>query len=425
MKRILILSVILMSGIMAQNAQTLDEIIAIVGDEIILKSSIDQVLIQMKVQQRSSDAELLRQRPLIMKQLVEQKLILTKAKLDSITITENELDVEANNRWRDLISRVSQYGGESYLQKVYNEPIREIRKRHRKVVEEEMIKSRVMADFMQSVRISRDEVYQFYSTYKDSLPVQPERVELAFIAKKATPSADALTKARNKAVDVIERLKKGEKFADLAKSLSEGPSASRGGFLGKVSRGTFVTAYENAVDKLSKPGDYTEEPILSPFGYHVILLHSKSSSEIETSHILFQVRADQSDMQRTQIFLDSVRRAIIMDSLTFAEAAQRFSDDAKTRDSGGELGIVQIANIKDATTKSMVALQKEGEISAPIQVGTDTYQIVKLIKRYPASKYDIDRDFSLIQNIALRRKQYDERIKLIEKLRAEIPITLY
>jgi len=67
----------------------------------------------------------------------------------------------------------------------------------------------------------------------------------------------------------IERVKAGEKFADVARELSECPSRKKGGDLGFFGRGQMVKPFEQAAFALQK-GEMTKEPVKTGFGWHVI-----------------------------------------------------------------------------------------------------------------------------------------------------------
>ncbi len=79
-----------------------------------------------------------------------------------------------------------------------------------------------------------------------------------------------LVKKQSEAILILERLKKGESFTNLAKELSiDKGSAKKGGDLGLFGRGMMVKPFEEAAFKLNK-GEVTSEPVKTEFGYHII-----------------------------------------------------------------------------------------------------------------------------------------------------------
>lgn len=409
----------------AQDTQTLDKIIAVIGDEMVTKGDVDLALMQLKVQQGWTDAQTELQRDLIMGRLIDEKLLYVKSKLDTIQVDEDQLTQESDARWRDIVARASQYGGEAYIEKVYNDKARNIKKRLKDKLKREMAVYALRQQEMQKIRISRSEVEQFFRSKKDSLPQQPVRVELANIVMKITANESRLEAAYQKALDAIKQLKSGKDFAELAKEVSEGPSAQTGGYLGKVQRGNFVKEYEDGVDLLDKRDDITETPVLSPFGYHVIKLHSKTDVETETSHILFMAQPDESDVQRALTRLDSIRREIVAGNITFEMAVQKYSDDESTKMKSGYLGIFPLESIPDENTKNLLQLMIDDELSRAYQINAQNVQIVKLIKKYDASSYNLNNDYSAIENMALNYKRNTYFVKMLQSLKDEIPIEIY
>lgn len=421
MKRLLILFVILFS---AQSQQVLDEILAIVGDEIITKSELDQAVMQMKFQQKLTDAQASARRAQILRQMVDENLFYIQSQLDSVEVPEEQLAQESDRRWKQLVNQVASYGGEGYLEQVYNSKVRDIRKRQKRRLKRELAISQLRSNLMRDIRVSRDEVYTFYEQYQDSLPVQPERVELANIVMRARASAEKEQEAFEKATKALARLNAGENFAALAKELSEGPSGPNGGSLGKVPKGTFVSEFEEAA-YLLETGQRSTAPVKTPFGYHLILLHSKSETEIEASHILFMAQVSQSDLADTQAKLDSIRNEIVLGNVTFEEAAKTYSEDPSTNLKGGYLGVFPLQSIPSEATKKQLEPLTAGTLSPVFPIDKETVQLVKMIKRIPATKYDIDRDFSAVESMAIKFKQTETFADLLETLKKTIPVEIH
>jgi peptidyl-prolyl cis-trans isomerase SurA len=421
MKQFIVFICLFMS---VNSQQVLDEILAVVGDEMITKSELEQTLLQMKIQGKMSDAEIAARRPYILKQMVDENLLYIKSQLDSVVVTEEQLEQESDNRWRQLINQVASYGGEQYLERVYNAKARDIRKRQMKRLKRDLAIMQLRSKYINDLRVTREEVYTFFEEYQDSLPVLPERLELANIVVRAKAGGERDAEAYKKAEAAIERLKKGENFAALAKELSEGPSGPKGGALGKVTKGNFVKEFEDAAYSLTA-GEYSQEPVKSPFGYHVILLHSKTENEIETSHILFMAQATAEDIENAKAQLDSIRTAIVSGSLSFEDAARKYSEDPSSNEKGGYIGIFPVESIPSDDTKKALEYLKSGEISTIIPLDEDVVQIVKVIKRIPATQYDINRDFTAVESMAKRFKQEHAFEEMVSKLKNTIPVEIY
>ncbi|MGD9239754.1 MAG: peptidylprolyl isomerase [Desulfobacterales bacterium] len=130
----------------------------------------------------------------------------------------------------------------------------------------------------QKVQISDEEGKTFYDT-NPQLFQQPERVKASHILIKVDQGAteEKKVEARKKIKEVQEKVKKGEDFAELAKTYSEGPSAPRGGDLGLFGRGQMVKPFEDAAFSL-KPNE-TSDIVETKFGYHLIKVVDKQPAK--------------------------------------------------------------------------------------------------------------------------------------------------
>ena len=230
MKKILLIIL----SVFALNGQELvDEILAVVGNEMITRSDLLQTLQFMQYQNKLSQEQLRQQRPFVMKQLVDNKLLYVKSQLDSIEVDQQRLDEVASDRWNEFVRRA---GGETRIEDIYGEPVKFIKRRQKQSLQEEFAINELRQRFMGDIKISKGEVETFYSQFKDSLPDQPERVEIARILIRVKPNQSVLDNAYQKAKAAITRLQNGDDFAALAKEISEGPSAKNGGYLGTAKK---------------------------------------------------------------------------------------------------------------------------------------------------------------------------------------------
>lgn len=131
--------------------------------------------------------------------------------------------------------------------------------------------------FKPQVTVTDDEEAAFYGQNPQYFS-QPEKIRASHILVKVAKDADAATKAaaRKKIEDVQKRLKKGEKFSDLARAVSEGPSSKNGGDLGFFGRGQMVKPFEDAAFALKK-GEVSGI-VETQFGYHIIKLTDKKAA---------------------------------------------------------------------------------------------------------------------------------------------------
>ena len=399
------LAAVLPTAASAESREPFDGVVAVVDDQIILLSELEELRMAMAEQQPGMaglPADV--QRRQLLEKLIDDKVVLVKAKQDT-TIKVTDKDVaprvdEAINRY------VDQQGGEkkfeTLLKQTNGMTLSQFRSRLTQQYLDGAYRQRLTAKYVGDQEPSNSQVHEFYAMYKDSLPMQQNSLRLSHIQVKIKPGADQEKAGWQKADSLIKRLDKGESFADLAKKYSEDYSGKDGGDIGYTKRGTLDADYERAAFALDA-GDYTKAPVRSRYGYHVIRVTGKKDNEIRTSHILVKLVPRPEDSVRTRTWLDSLRKADLKAegaaaSAAFAAQARKFSEDKKTRDLGGNLGWFTKDEI-DPRYLAAVDTLPEGGISAPVAIG-DSYHIFRLDGRAPQRKLNLQEDFTAISQIA-------------------------
>lgn len=146
-----------------------------------------------------------------------------------------------------------------------------------------------------AVSVSDDEIRAYYDAHKKDFD-RPGRAQLSIVSiLRSVTSADSAA-VRARAAALRARILAGEKFEDVAKAESaDSASAANGGSLGRGGRGRFVKAFEDAAYAL-KPGEISE-PVLTPFGYHIIKVDQRKGDTLSLRHILLKI--DQTDAEAT------------------------------------------------------------------------------------------------------------------------------
>ena len=351
-------------------------------------------------------------------QLVEQKILLTKAEEDTLTVADDILDDRVNQRINYLISQV---GSESELEKIFGSPMKKIRKDTRKVIKEQLLVDQARAMKFQGMKISRREVEAFYKQYQDSLPNMQETVEISHILKLVKPSDEALSGSYDKAAALLEQIKNGADFEKLAQQYSDDKaSAKRGGDLGLISRGDFVTEFETAAFQL-KDGEISDI-VQTQFGFHIIQMIERRGEKVHTRHILLQVLPTPDDEQRVINDLGEIRNQAIGGE-DFEELALKYSDDENVQKDRSMLGEFETDKLIIPEFQTIVKGLQPGEISEPFKTEFG-YHIVLLNKRNAARTISLDDDWAKIEEVALNFKMEKEYQKWIEELKKSIPIEI-
>lgn len=400
----------------SQAKPVLDKIAAVVGNEIILKSELDyQVQLVAYQNKLNPDDPALRKR--ILDAMVDDKLILAQAILDSVTVTDDEVNRQLDNRIQNLIKQV---GSQEKVEQMYGMSISKIRSEFRDDMRKQLIIEKEKQDKFGDLKVSPLEVRQFYEEYKDSLQQVPEEVTISHIFMIPKPSGKAREEAYAKAEALLDSLKHGADFAELAKKYSQDPgSAADGGDLGWAKRGQFVPEFEHAVYAL-KPGEISGI-VETQFGFHIIQLIERRGDLVHARHILITIPHLTSDDDSVIAVLDTLREHA-MHGASFAVLAREYSEDKDTRDLGGDLGTVSIDQLEPSFLKTVNDL-KVGEISKPVKVNVGNsygYHIVYLRDRIPAHKVSLNENYSRLEKMALNMKQNNAYAKWIDQLKKQV-----
>lgn len=403
--------------------QLIDGVAAVVDDEIILFSDIDQALMSYAYQNKidlSNDPVLAeKMRKDFLDRMIVSKVLLVKARQDTIEIDDERVQDAADRQYNNMLRQV---GSEQKISQIYNMPISRIKRFMEKNIREQMLIEQVRNAMVGTINISRREVSDFYNANIDSIPEISETVELGHILNNVKPSDSALEMAKSKTDSIYSMIESGEDFSLLAQKYSDDPgSGANGGDLGFTERGQFVAPFEEAAYKLNI-GEISK-PVLSEFGYHIIQLLEKNGDKIHTRHILIMVKSTDADAERTIENMAGVREQIVTESISFSEAALKYSDDPNVESDKGVLGLFEKDKISVPEFKDVASILNQGEISEPFSTRFGVH-IIKLFNREPARKLNLEDDYEKIKNIALNHKRENEFKRMVSELREDIPITL-
>jgi peptidyl-prolyl cis-trans isomerase SurA len=398
--------------------QTLDKIVAVVDNEIILQSELE-FQIGVYAQQRQVDPNAPGLKEQILNSMIEEKLIYAQADLDSIIVTEDEINQRIDYQ---INSFTQQYGSVANIEKIYGMSIDRIKRELRDEVRKSLMSQRLQEKNFGRVEATRREVEDFFTEFKDSIGTIPEKLIIYHIFQNPKASVKLKKKFYDKAVALLDSIKAGKDFSELAKLYSDDPgSAKQGGDLGFVKKGVFYPEFEEAAFKL-KVGELSGV-IESPVGYHIIQMIERRGESINTRHILIKIKADENADLQAIDFLSEVRDSILKGKGTFQEFAKKYSEDKETAPFGGELGTFYI-NQLDKSLLDAVGKLKEGEIGFPRRLeyapGTYGYHIVWLKSKVAQHKATLDTDYAEIKKLADDYKKQKEYTKWIDNIKTKI-----
>ena len=278
--------VFIMTPSKAQDAQVIDRIVAVVGQNIILQSDIESQYLQYRLQGGiKGSASALRCE--ILEDLMFQKLMLNQAEMDSITVTDDQVNAEVD-RWISYF--ISQVGSEENLEKYYKKTMPEIREDLFRVRKDNMLVQQVQQAILANVEVTPSEVRKLYNSMsKDSIPMVNSKYEIAHLVKKPPITLDQKLEVKDKLYKMRKRILNGERFSTLALLYSEDPgSAKKGGELGFHGKGEFAPEFEAAAFNL-RDGEISEV-VETEFGFHIIQMIERRGDFVNVRHILLTVK---------------------------------------------------------------------------------------------------------------------------------------
>ncbi len=391
----------------AAQTMVIDRVVGVVGDFHILQSDIEQQYLQMKMSgmYMAPDA-----RCNIYSYFIEQKLLLAQAKIDSIVVGPEMIEMSMEAR---LDYFINQFGDEAEMEAYFNKSIFDIKDDLREAIGEQMLTEQVKNTITEDVATTPSDVKRFFrSLDSDSIPYINTQVALAQLVAYPSYSEEAVFKLKERLLELRKRVQEGEDFGTLAILYSEGPSATRRGELGFMLRNELDKAYANAAWSL-KPGQVSKI-IESSFGYHIIQMVERRGDRANTRHILMNPKADANVKQKAIYKLDSLKAVIEADSISFDLAAKRYSEDRNTSVNGGLIvnPRTQAATFEldqlDTKDYYNIRNMEVNDLSEPFE-STDhnhkvCYKMLYLKSRTEPHRANLKQDYLLLQEMALQIK---------------------
>ncbi|MDO4950562.1 MAG: peptidylprolyl isomerase [Bacteroidales bacterium] len=412
-------------GASGQIENVLDEVAWIVGDEPILKSDIEMQRIAAEYNRTPIEGD---PYVTIPEELAIQKLFLHQAALDSIEVTEADVQAYVDN---ELQRQISIAGSERNLENYRNMTMKEIRAYTTKMIMDQYRVMRVRDKIIGDGTATPAEVRRYFKDIpKDSLPTIPTQVEIQIISETPRVTPDEVARVKAELMEYADRVNKGESFALLARMFSKDGSAANGGELGFKGRAELVPEFSSVAFSLTDPKTVSKI-VKTEYGYHIIQLIERKGDKINCRHILRTPELSAEEIRKTLGRLDSVANLIRTDKLSFDEAVFRYSEDKDTRLNHG---LMAYTRREDGTLTSRIGMDELhrsyqdiamavekmhiGEVSDAFTMrgrnGMKACAIIKLKNRIPEHKADITDDFQVLTDIVNDKRSEEIIQKWIE-----------
>ena len=398
-----------------------DKTVAVVGNEVIMISDVESEMQMMLSYGMQSDRKA---RCELLESMMSSKLFLMQARVDSITVNQDNVEGELNNRIEMLKTN---FGGEDAVEKEFGKPLYKLRQEWRADIEDQTLTQQMQQEIASKIPDLTPYDVQKYidETETEDLPMVPIKYQLSQIC--IYPDREAANLAvKERLLSIRDRIINGEKFSTLARIYSQDPgSARKGGELGMASKAIFWPVFSDAAMAL-KPG-IVSQIVETPDGFHIIEVLEKKGDMFNARHILLKPEYTSEDRSRAFKTLDSLKTELHNEAVTFELAARFYSEDPATRTNGGQMAdpttgssYFEIDQLKPQDYAAIRDL-KEGEISDPVESldnegrnGNTVYKIIKVDKIIPAHPATFSNDYTLLLGQAKQKLQMDAINKFID-----------
>ena len=391
----------------ASSAELIDRIVASVDHHVILWSELNYRLrFEMETQGISPYApqkQIDNLRTDLLESMVDEKVLILKAQKDSLQIDPSEVEDMLSQQFNLARNNLSDTEFDEMLGRIgLNE--RQLKARYRTEIRHRLLYRQMRSLVSYRQHITHKDVENYRKTIGDTLP---EQISLSNIRLAVRPDSSVLTSKLQTAEKLYQRLAKGEVFEKIATETSEDPGSARnGGNLGCFERSTLVPEFEEAAFKLNEKE--ISKPVLSQYGYHLILLNEKRENAICASHILISAQTTELDKSRAQKKIESLRRRSL-EGEDFGELARTYSDDPNSSLQGGLWGTFPKDQIP-AFLNPYIRNLKLGQVSEPFFLQGDWFI------------FKINDDQSTVEGIIREIRTEQAMNKMIREYREQIHI---
>ncbi len=378
--RILLASVICSLAFNLTQAQStpqlVDQIVAVVDEEIVLRSEVMSQIYLTAMGEGIDRSELTAARvrelfDTVLENMIQERLLLARAEEDSIQVDRDVLEDAVRSRMRQV---KSEHGDVEFANKLQAAGVaeRDVREQLRQEFRKDFLRREMYNQLSNSVEVSYGDVIAYREKHADDLP---KLLSISHVVIEAKPSEDQDVAVKEQADALLARVRNGENFADLASEFSDDTgSAAQGGDLGYFSRGSMVPEFEESVFNL-QPGEVSE-PVKTSFGYHIIRCEAVSGDQVRARHILLTLRTGDKEKAAALKLAESIRERA-MGGEDFSGLAREYSQDKPTANAGGKLpGLYSLENLPPEFAEE-IKWMKLGQVSSPVQTEYG-WHVVKL-----------------------------------------------
>jgi peptidyl-prolyl cis-trans isomerase SurA len=400
-------------------ALPIDKVVAKVGNNVVLLSEIQS----QKLQAIQEKMEVTRDLECsILEELMYQNLLINQAELDSVIITDQQVDAEMEQRLRVIENQI---GSREELEKFYGKKVAQIKEEFRPAIRKRLTAQEMERTITSDVSISPREVKEFFEkTPEDSLPYINSKIGLQQIVVYPEITEADKKKTFNQLETIRKQIESGDKtFRSMAAVYSQDPgSRSKGGEI-KASRGQMVKEFEATAFSL-KPGELSQV-FETEYGFHIMLMEERLGDDYRCRHILLIPEVSEEAFMQATLKIEECYQKLKRNEITWNEAVVNYSNDENSNQNQGRLSNpytgetlwdMEDLNQIDMQIFILVNSLELGEMTAPsvydnLMERKQGVRIVRLAERTTPHKANLKDDYQLIQTAALNMKKQNEITK--------------
>jgi peptidyl-prolyl cis-trans isomerase SurA len=385
------------------HAEPLDGIAALVDDQVILRSEVEEQFAMYAAQSRIAPGDTtgaLEVKNEILDRLIDEKLVLAEAKKQGITASDADIESGVDDAIADTKQRI---GSEEQFQlelKRENMTLEDLKERYRGEVRKQILTSRLIGkEIRNKVEIADSDVDVYYEKHRAEFPKRPEQMRLRHILIVPKPAPTIELAALAAARTARERIAGGEDFGKVAAELSADPSSRFGGDIGTFQRGDLEAPFDSAAFSIGI--DSVSAPIRTSRGYHVVQVYQRENDQASVRHILIPITIGDKErfaaVAQAETLMARARRGE-----PFEELARRYSDEPEVREAGGDIGSLPLKGLREPFLGALQALAPGG-ISEVISDDRGQH-IFQLVERVPERDYELDEIREELRQLAHQEK---------------------
>ena len=412
--------ILFLSFIEAQQEILLDRVASVVENKIVLMSDVvlaaNAVAAQQKINPNTNPSAYQKILESSRESMIEQLLIIEMAEQDSVEILDKDIDKALNQQIDNIIA---QTGSKELAEEALGKKISDFKRSYRDDMKGKLLAEKYTSSLTTSISISRGDVIDFFSVYKDSIPSFPTLYKTHHILLEVKPSKESEEKSFKKALDVKNKIINGLSFDDAAKLYSSDPgSKDQGGNLGYVPRGTFVKEFDKVVFTVDK--NILTDPVKTQYGHHLIEVLERTGEKVLARHILIRTETTDTDKKITYDSINNIKNNI-NNFDDFYEAAASFSDDKTSNSNGGFLGMIDLEYYQVPELKKEISNINLKTVSNPIKTDFG-YHLIWVDEIKEGGMPSLEKNWLDLEEMALNKKKSDWYQNWIKKIKSQFYI---